>query len=761
MAVKRNRIADRIGAWSFDHGQFYENQPTTADITVTTGAKRTGVYGLDVNAQSGVSTALTLGNPDTVCQFDRAYINLVSIPSSSRIIWSGRTGSLVSSTINVRLKSDGHLELRQNTTVLGTSASALTTGRWYCVELGVFLVGSFVSLRVDQAAEIDWVAGTGTADVSSPSWGAIDTVAAAFHYYLDDAARDTRDWCGAGRVKLVKIADVVTDNATWALTGSTKVDAVDPHTTYDDTTYISCATASTNILFGLGPMPTDAVEIYGMQIYSRAVRSGASNGGYEYRLGWRGGGGGAEAAHSTGATALTSPSAAVVRYHSGYTGCSIFGPYFPKDYWSSFCVGLRNTSANGTRITALWVEVDYGYIDNSPAIERTLTIADFEEGTGELDATSNGTINGTATSDNARAKFGSRSLKLVHASGGKSNIRFGIAGSDYSSGLSQYKTLYMSAWVYISAQQSSGQLSLLYVLSNTTYKMALNVDTSGAIHVDIEGSVITVSAAGVIPANTWKHVSWAIFLGTNLAFDTHVQVYVDDILIIDDYNLSTLTSFGTTDFGVIGSFSNVTGGATVFYDGYIQDITTRHTSKLKFKTLVPVGTGADTSGGVWSVVGPTNGWEAIDDLPNDGDTSYILTTTATSVDESYATTDLPASAQMVIPCIRLVRLAKRDGGTNGGVQVGIEYSQSGITVIDNGAATGSGATTSAYAASSYTIRSLKPFGKFTPVIINGMELYLKNTVAQPSRVSAVAMTVAYYNVLPYPAHNKSKSHILG
>lgn len=144
---------------------------------------RTGTYSLKAAATSGVSgsASLTLGTFNWQSQ----YIRVTARPATTaRVI----RGAIAAGTPNIRLNPNGTLACYNNTTLIGTSTTALTdTNRWYQVNFTNTSPSASVFLQIDGVTE---VSGTATFTAEAAQFGPNDTVADTYTVYFDDFARD-------------------------------------------------------------------------------------------------------------------------------------------------------------------------------------------------------------------------------------------------------------------------------------------------------------------------------------------------------------------------------------------------------------------------------------------------------------------------------------------------------------------------------------------------------------------------------------------
>lgn len=174
----------------------------TASFDTTT--FRTGSAALRCNPASGATGLWANGSRLVVDRWIHFAMNVATLPSLSRLIFGQ---SPVANDLNMRLTSAGALEVRVNTTVLGTSSTAFSSPGWHWVGVRVTTGTSAVFLQIDGVNEV-----TGTATVTSfgNQIGFASTEASAADVYFDDIIVDDAGFIGPSNVNL---AVPISDNA--------------------------------------------------------------------------------------------------------------------------------------------------------------------------------------------------------------------------------------------------------------------------------------------------------------------------------------------------------------------------------------------------------------------------------------------------------------------------------------------------------------------------------------------------------------------
>lgn len=188
----------------------------TGTMSISTNQARTGTASLRSNPASGAS-GWTSG---FVTGFEHFGLYVATMPSVTRMIAGGISGGV---TVNLALNSGGTLSVRTDTTVVGTSALALATGRWYWIGFANLITRTGVLLQIDG---IDQVSGTSGSNVTS-NIGANGTEASAIDIYFDDLITDNAAFLPPSRVGLaVPISDVSRTDWTNDAAGTTLWSAI-------------------------------------------------------------------------------------------------------------------------------------------------------------------------------------------------------------------------------------------------------------------------------------------------------------------------------------------------------------------------------------------------------------------------------------------------------------------------------------------------------------------------------------------------------
>jgi hypothetical protein len=183
--------------------------------------------------------------------------------------------------------------------------------------------------------------------------------------------------------------------------------------------------------------------------------------------------------------------------------------------------------------------------------------------------------------------------------------------------------MYVGCWVRIDTLPTSGNVGIWYLESGNFFRgLDVVVGSDGSLNTYARTSGLgTATAAGIITAGTWHWIS--MYFRADSASGGVVKVWVDDVLVITRTGItSNISSISVKLY--LGSATTVTGGAVTYYDNFVVSLTARHTQHVHFQTIKPTGSGSLTQA-AFTAVGASNKWDCLDDVPDNDDTDYVLT----------------------------------------------------------------------------------------------------------------------------------------
>jgi hypothetical protein len=159
-------------------------------------------------------------------------------------------------------------------------------------------------------------------------------------------------------------------------------------------------------------------------------------------------------------------------------------------------------------------------------------------------------------------------------------------------------------------------------------QLTVGIDTTGTITVyrgTLAGTILGTSASPVISAETYQHIEAVVFFSQTVGT---VEVRVNGVTAISlsgqDTVATTLVECSQVKIGGI-NINIQSSSATVNIDDVFcyDDTGSFNNTFIGDRRVITLFPDADTIQADWTVVGAANGFDAIDQVTPDGDTTYI------------------------------------------------------------------------------------------------------------------------------------------
>lgn len=381
----------------------------------------------------------------------------------------------------------------------------------------------------------------------------------------------------------------------------------------------------------------------------------------------------------------------------------------------------------------------------SPVSAAVVQICGFETGDATEAVSTNGTFDAGYT---AVKRTGAYALRVNPTTTAAGSVEF-RRGSLANLGNSVFVRIYFR---YATKPAANHEPILTIINTVGALKFELRINSSGnLLGYDSGVAAITdgTGAAATLAQDTWYRIE--VNLNEVGAGDTDtVTVKVDGV---DDIT-------GTDDFGaneVLGVWpgkrTNRSGQTVDFFYDDISIDTANYPGAGQVSIMRPDGDGNVT---VWTVgAGAGADWTNIEEVPNDGDTTYLLST-LTINEASTVTLESASSAGITgtIAAVKAVAVMKRDGAGNGTAWVRI---RAGGTDSDAGSFT----IGSTYNAAGANVRDTDPSDStaWTLSDLESLEVGVKEgEVTDRTRATAIYAMVDY---VPGAASNRRCLGLLG
>lgn len=210
---------------------------------------------------------------------------------------------------------------------------------------------------------------------------------------------------------------------------------------------------------------------------------------------------------------------------------------------------------------------------------------------------------------------------------------------------------------------------------NNSTQVSIQVMTTGDIRVKrggvINGTTIGETSDAPVTAEQYQHFECKVTIDDSAGA---VEVRINGVTVL---NLTGVDTKATSESDVrqvaFGRFTGVLNAGAVdtyFDDIFCWDTTgTQNNDFIGVRRVLTNTPDQDTAQADWDVVGAASGFEAINELAPDDDTSYISTSTVNAVSE-FGIGNLPAGAS-VISAVQVVNRMRKEDSGSGNVQVSL------------------------------------------------------------------------------------------
>lgn len=241
------------------------------------------------------------------------------------------------------------------------------------------------------------------------------------------------------------------------------------------------------------------------------------------------------------------------------------------------------------------------------------------------------------------------------------------------------------------------------------------------------GTLIGASDPGAISGGAWNHIEAAV---TCHASTGSVEIRVNGVTVVDLSGVDTdPQATGDLSFWGAGKWGSASGGNREYYldDLFAWDDTgdanNDFIGDVKVYTLLP---DADTAQADWTLSAGSDGYALIDEVPQDGDTTY-LETSGNGDESDFDFPSLPAEVSAVIGLQAVSVARKTDAGAANLVQslISSEVGSPPAAATQDGA-THALTTSYSYYADTFDVDPATG-AAWTPTAVNGVSLGLTRT----------------------------------
>lgn len=222
---------------------------------------------------------------------------------------------------------------------------------------------------------------------------------------------------------------------------------------------------------------------------------------------------------------------------------------------------------------------------------------------------------GSVTYDSSTFRTGAYSMKIV-AGGSADSYRvvLGTAAADGSLDIFNSATSCIRMYVYVTAYPPVEATLYNGCTGGGTGKAFYYLNSNGTISIYDSTGATNATSTAVVSLNTWTEVGGCVGTGSPATATLYINGSLDKSI---SGNL-TATNNGQWKVGSIGTTG---GGMTVYYDDIMID-NASYPGGGASKVLLPISNGSTAQ---WTSGTNSSNYAEVDELPNDGDTTYIAT----------------------------------------------------------------------------------------------------------------------------------------
>lgn len=197
-----------------------------------------------------------------------------------------------------------------------------------------------------------------------------------------------------------------------------------------------------------------------------------------------------------------------------------------------------------------------------------------------------------------------------------------------------------------------------------TSATALTIGTSSISSLLYFDGVTTVYSGVPLPRNTWVYFEVSIYDFAATAAGNIVVRLNGETIFESPLGFTLLGSGIGGGITLLGGTANEIGYDDVYICDNTGDYNTGFIEDGEILTLLPNGAGDETQ---LSLFGAATNWEAVSEVPFDGDTSYVFGNVAGTQD-LYTIDTMATGVTFVIPGIMVNTVARKDGPDTVGVR---------------------------------------------------------------------------------------------
>jgi len=265
------------------------------------------------------------------------------------------------------------------------------------------------------------------------------------------------------------------------------------------------------------------------------------------------------------------------------------------------------------------------------------------------------------TLSSAQARTGTRSIRMSNNTEGGARVRRVLPGSPRS-------VVGTGFGVFFESLPTSSDSQGIRFRTSTSTMLSVTFQTDGSLQIFRGvpgGTIIGSTDAGILTASSFQHIEIGVGFDPIVGW---VEIRVEGVTIFRIEDVDTGTSGVTViDYGTV-STAGSPGNAMLWDDIFAWDDTgTVNRDFVGPARVLTLFADADTEVADWSIVGASDGYAAIDEVPPDGDDTHIAASDVGNKSE-FTCPELPPEV-VGLPAIFVPTMARIEDAGLGRIRV--------------------------------------------------------------------------------------------
>ena len=286
----------------------------------------------------------------------------------------------------------------------------------------------------------------------------------------------------------------------------------------------------------------------------------------------------------------------------------------------------------------------------------TIFFSGFEAGNSEeVDL-----VSGTASIQTSNVRTGVYSLKCNPTTTGTGFCTLASTTGAGASSAANVVTAFCRFYFYYVTKPASSSEEIFRARNVASLKGSVRIDSTGVLSFYDSTNTIVTTGSTVLSANTWYLIEVKVGTGASAAWEVKING------TSEISGTSNLLASNNTRWN-FGKSVNSNGQSVEFYYDDLLVSDSAYPGAGECRIAVPNAIGTYQTATVGAGAGH---YQAVSEVPEDGDTSYLVSDgVATDAETETIQNHTASGANGTVNCVRSYIITKRDGGTNGSIKI--------------------------------------------------------------------------------------------